>query len=226
MKNRSDWYALTRFGQLSVFNAEKIITPGEVKDQKFSIDLSNSGFSGARVFAITIQNSNYNLKYILCLLNSNLMKMFLQSISSLKNGGYYSYSSNILNKVPIKIISFEKQISFIERANIITNLNANLQSKLSKFLSRIESNFNVEIITGKLEKFYDYDFKTFAEELKKQKVVISLIDQDEWEDYFLSYKKEINDLQAEIAKTDKEIDQMVYELYGLTVEEIKVVEGA
>lgn len=32
-------------------------------------------------------------------------------------------------------------------------------------------------------------------------------------------------LKAEIDQTDKEIDQMVYELYGLTEEEIKIVEG-
>ena len=38
-------------------------------------------------------------------------------------------------------------------------------------------------------------------------------------------KKEINSLQAEIEKTNAEIDQMVYELYGLTEEEIRIVEG-
>ena len=31
---------------------------------------------------------------------------------------------------------------------------------------------------------------------------------------------------AQIAATDKEIDALVYELYGLTEEEIRVVEGA
>jgi len=33
-------------------------------------------------------------------------------------------------------------------------------------------------------------------------------------------------LQKQINQTDKEIDQMVYELYGLTDEEIEVVENA
>ena len=32
-------------------------------------------------------------------------------------------------------------------------------------------------------------------------------------------------LQQEINHTDKEIDRMVYELYGLTMEEIRIVEG-
>ena len=33
-------------------------------------------------------------------------------------------------------------------------------------------------------------------------------------------------LEAEIAKLDKEIDERVYELYGLTPEEKAIVEGA
>ena len=32
-------------------------------------------------------------------------------------------------------------------------------------------------------------------------------------------------LQRQIDATDRQIDQLVYELYGLTEEEIKVVEG-
>jgi len=33
-------------------------------------------------------------------------------------------------------------------------------------------------------------------------------------------------LKAEIDKTDREIDQLVYELYGLTEEGIKIVENS
>ena len=32
-------------------------------------------------------------------------------------------------------------------------------------------------------------------------------------------------LQRQIEATDKQIDQLVYQLYGLTEEEIKIVEG-
>ena len=32
-------------------------------------------------------------------------------------------------------------------------------------------------------------------------------------------------LQRQIVATDQQIDQLVYELYGLTEEEIKIVEG-
>ncbi len=66
--------------------------------------------------------------------------------------------------------------------------------------------------------------KQLVSELKKKKVVLSLVQQDEWEEYFNAYKTEINNLQSQISQTDKEIDQMVYQLYELTEEEIKIME--
>jgi type II restriction/modification system DNA methylase subunit YeeA len=41
---------------------------------------------------------------------------------------------------------------------------------------------------------------------------------------FEDYKQQAQALKQEIDKTDKEIDKMVYELYGLSEEEIKIVE--
>ena len=53
---------------------------------------------------------------------------------------------------------------------------------------------------------------------------LSLKEQDEWEDYFKDYKKEVTKLKDEIDKTYNEIDQMVYKLYGLSKDEIAIVE--
>ena len=38
-------------------------------------------------------------------------------------------------------------------------------------------------------------------------------------------EKELLDLRQQIDSTDKEINRLVYQLYGLTEEEIAVVEG-
>ena len=100
-----------------------------------------------------------------------------------------------------------------------------LKTKTDKFLKRVSDNFELEKLSKKLEAFFKSDFKTFLKELKKKKVTLSLTQQDEWEEYFESYQKDLLELQAQIDKTDKEIDTMVYELYGLTEEEIAVVEG-
>ena len=221
--DRKDWFSLTRFGQKNIFNKNKIVSQGEVKNHKFSIDYSKSGFSCARVFAITINNENeFDLNYILCILNSNVMKSFLQSISSLKSGGYYSYSSNILNRTPIKKIGIEEQKPFIELSEKMLSLNSELQKKANNFLKIVKQTFNIEKVSSKLESFYDLDFEDFIKELK-QKITPKI--KLDWLELFEEQKKTIIELKQEIDKTDKEINSLVYSLYNLTDEEIKIIEG-
>jgi len=101
---------------------------------------------------------------------------------------------------------------------------SDLNQKKNRFLKRLTGNFEIDKFSKKLQSFYEYDFKTFLSELKKKKIKLSLSQQDEWEDYFNDYKSQLTELQNQINQTDTEIDQMVYQLYGLTDEEIKIVE--
>jgi hypothetical protein len=61
--------------------------------------------------------------------------------------------------------------------------------------------------------------------LGKQKIVLSLKQQDEWEEYFTEYQSECRKFVNQIEATDKEIDGMVYALYGLTEEDVKIIEN-
>ncbi|MDY0017802.1 MAG: N-6 DNA methylase [Candidatus Delongbacteria bacterium] len=172
-----------------------------------------------RISNIVLKNTDFNLKYIYLILNSELLDFYFN-----KYFNEYEVKPAHLSKLPIKIMTKEKETTFSAKADLILDLNKQLREKLNKFHSRIKSNFSLEKISTKLESFYEHDFKTFVAELKKQKVSPTLKQQDEWEEYFNSYKKEINDLQAEIKKTDAEIDQMVYKLYELSEQEIRIVE--
>ena len=104
-------------------------------------------------------------------------------------------------------------------------LNQQLQAKRQRFLRRLQENTDIQKISTALERFDELDFKGFVAELKKQKIKLSLSQQDEWEEYFNQYAGECQQLKTQIETTDKQIDKMVYELYGLTDEEIKIVEG-
>ena len=64
----------------------------------------------------------------------------------------------------------------------------------------------------------------FIKELGKIKIKLTLLQEVEWEDYFNQEQKKAIDLKNSIDATDATIDKMVYELYGLTSEEIKIVE--
>ena len=65
----------------------------------------------------------------------------------------------------------------------------------------------------------------FLQELDKQKIKLTLPQQAEWMQYFEAEKAKANAIQQLISATDKEIDDLVYALYGLTEQEIKIVEG-
>ncbi|MBY9013544.1 MAG: N-6 DNA methylase, partial [Candidatus Lokiarchaeota archaeon] len=80
------------------------------------------------------------------------------------------------------------------------------------------------LIEGQLEKIDGYSGNILEKVLKieipdynKNQVVRKVV--KEWD----NLQKEINKLEDKIEKTDNEIDRMVYELYGLTEEEIKIV---
>ena len=64
-----------------------------------------------------------------------------------------------------------------------------------------------------------------SKELNKLKICLTLSEEAELMSYFNEQKAKAQALQAQIDRTDKEIDRMVYALYGLTEEEIKIVEG-
>ena len=224
-EGRDDWYCLTRFGQKKIFNRDKIVTPGEVKGHKFCIDRSQAGYSGARVFGITIDKEDLSLEYVLCNLNSSLIRSYLQSTASLKAGGYYSYSSNVLNKIPIKDISPDAQQPFVDLADKMLSLNSQLQEKRSRFLRRLAENMNGVKITTALQTFDQMEFAGFVTELKKQKIKLSLVQQDEWEEYFNQYRQACQELSEQINATDNEIDQRVFDLYGLTPDERQIVIG-
>jgi uncharacterized coiled-coil DUF342 family protein len=93
-------------------------------------------------------------------------------------------------------------------------------------LKRLNGSFEIEKLSNKLKKFYELEFSEFVKELKKKKVSMSLVQQDEWEEYFDSYKSVIVELKTEIDKCDSEIDNMVFELYGLDKHEREVVLNA
>ncbi len=176
-------------------------------------------------------NTLYNLYdfklnplFILSIINSKLLYFYYELDYNLGMNLTTQITIEYLKTVPVKDISKVNQQPFIKKADLMLSLNKELQTKSEKFIKRIKANLEVAKLTNKLKNFYNFDFKIFVSELKKQKIKLSFKQQDEWEDYFDSYKQEINNLQHQINQTDNQIDKMVYELYELTEEEIEIVE--
>jgi len=107
------------------------------------------------------------------------------------------------------------------RVRGLENLN-----KIVKFQQLLEQHFSIQKFSQKLQNWPDLEFKDFLKEMQKAKIKLSLSEEAEWLQYFTEQKQKAQTLKSEIDRTDREIDRMVYELYGLTEEEVKIVEGA
>ena len=166
-------------------------------------------------------------EYVLCWLNSKLYNyMFECLFDGLRmSGGYLLYSAPNLKNTYIKVVALDAQQPFIALADTMFSLNKQLHEKRSRFLRRLSENMEGVKLTTALQTFDQLDFTAFVAELKKQKIKLSLTQQDEWEDYFNQYAQACQQLKSQIAQTDKEIDQRVYDLYGLTEEERQTIES-
>lgn len=186
---------------------------------------SNGEYASIDTNCIHSFKEGYLPEYVLCWLNSKLYNyMFECFFDGLRmSGGYLLYSSPNLRNTYIKPIPLESQKPFIAFADTMLLLNTKLQEIRSRFQRRLCDNLEGVKITTALQQFDRLTFAELLKELKKQKIQLSLKDQDKWEGYFNDCKSECQELSAQIAATDKEIDNRVFDLYGLTEEERQIV---
>jgi hypothetical protein len=221
-----NWFRHLRQGNINYYTPEKIIIKGIGTKLLAGILEQNMIFNGANCPAIQMNNNSISIKYLLSILNSRLITFHLNSICPKKLGNYYRYNASNISDLPIIKISPEKQLAFIEKADQMLTLNKELQESSQKFQHTIQRKFALDDLPGKLQNWYLLSYSEFIAELGKKKVKLSLSEEAEWEDYFVQESKKALELKAAIDSTDREIDRMVYALYGLNDEEIKIVEQA
>ncbi len=101
----------------------------------------------------------------------------------------------------------------------------NCQAIDTTFVKHMVSKFSIPKVSKNLQNWSNLTFGEFLKELKKHKVKLSLSEEAEWMEYFNAQKDQLTSIREEIERTDREIDAMVYELYGLTASEIELVQG-
>ena len=163
------------------FETNKILWPEIAGGARFTYDESRA-FANNKVFLIPDGSL-----YLLGLLNSSLLKLFIHSVCTDLQGNSYNFSSVFLENTPIRTIDFsnaedkarhDKLVSLVERMLELTPL--------------LSPQFQQTELGGR---------QAPRTPQEKERV------------------------RREIEATDTAIDRLVYELYGLTEEEIKIVEG-
>jgi hypothetical protein len=154
------WYRFERPRNRAVFDAnEKIVVPYRAPQNSFALDDQHCFNDGGDIRAIVLQNPVYSYRYILGLLNSQLLDWFFGFIGKPK-GNSREYFNKPMALIPIK-----------------NPTNVKLVDDIESIVSRI--------IAAKSA-----------------------------------------DPTADASALEREIDERVYKLYGLTAEEVAIVEGA
>lgn len=175
------------------------------------------------LFSIITNNLDFE-KYLLGIINSNAVKYYWQIMFNDFKTSFPQVTLFNLSNIPIPNSSIQEQKLVSIHTEKQLNLNNDLNIHSQKFQRTIQRKFELEDLPKRLQDWYNLSYSEFIKELAKKKIKLSLSDEAEWEDYFTQESKKALDLKAQIDATDKAIDAMVYELYGLTKEEVEIVE--
>lgn len=164
-------------------------------------------------------------KALLGVLNSKMgWWLITKYCTQIQNG--YQLIWKYFGQIPIPEFNSQELTELVEKMLEITQ---SQQAIISTFIKYLNSQLSIIKLSKKLENWHELEFSDFIKELNKAikksgGEKLSKSDEMDWMEVFETKKAEAQTLKAEIDKTDKEIDKMVYELYGLTEDEIKIVE--
>lgn len=164
----------------------------------------------------------------------NLLKA-LQAVLSSKIVNFWcsNYLSDDMNQSyleQIPFFDFQKK-DYSDLSGILDetlNLNKEFFKVKNTLRALLMSEFSMEKTSRKLENWFKLDFSEFVAEIEKsiKPVKLSLSKKSEWMEHFEKEKAKALELKNKIEQIDRKRDQMIYELYELTPEEIELVEKA
>ena len=269
IKAKRKWYEHWCPRKPEWFENLKILTPDISTTSKFSFD-ETKVFGTNTLFVILLKKEyQYLRKYILGLLNSQLLEFYFKSISPFLSGGYYRYIPQYFGNLPIKLpeTAEEKKIAnqIIRKVDEILELYKSgivdmhtiLEGKETEKLHQLQKvTFNIgdntkfekirtegnkiyinsqdfiKVNKKKIRDFVEVFLNSISERLCKAKdfknmiLDISVPKSD-------SVLKEIikkgeldqSQIKEKVKKMELVINEFVYQLYGITKKERKIIEA-
>ncbi|MEW5677178.1 DNA methyltransferase [Flavobacterium enshiense] len=207
------------------FNKPKIIYPNMTSVFPFMYD-ENEMLGNQKCFILTVENDSVSLPFLTAIFNSSLAKLWIWYNCPELQGGTREISKVYFENFPVPKVNMQQTTILAHYTTENISQISKLQKVSEKFQRTLQRKFELDDLPKKLQDWYLLSYAEFIKELAKKKIKLSLAQEAEWEDYFMSEQKKTLELKAQIDATDKEIDRMVYELYGLTEEEILIVENS
>ncbi|MGD0337501.1 MAG: TaqI-like C-terminal specificity domain-containing protein [Bacteroidota bacterium] len=305
-QGQGKWWSISVPRNFKLFQQSmKLLTPLYSTRNRFALDTNDVPYVALTDIYAIYCDQGYSPSFLLSIMNSSLLDNLRQSYSKRKRGGYWEFSRQTLDDLPIRHIYFttqkkergellkqakkryepyhiennilhvvkyieqllpkDKQGNFLafkedatgseEKSDVVHDflaflaeemirLNKEKQTELKRYLTWLKKKARmtegIDSLSGKTtitNYLGDYQkneseapFEEILKVLQKNRNKIGMnLNQASFiselkREYEASLAKLIP-IKKTLAATDKLIDQVVYKLYGLTEEEIKIVEG-
>ena len=216
---RYDWYCMSRYASdyVDLFEKEKLIYPN-IASGLYPVYDNYKYYTNQKCFILT--SETINIKYLNGLMASNVLNFMFSLIGSNLGSKGFDLNKVLVEQLPIKIDNeyHEKVIKIIDEIN-------DLSEKISKnekiMYDYLTNELNINKFTKKIENFYELSEKQFIKEIKK---ISTNLDEKEVLLKFNSLKTKINALNKDLILKNNELNQIVYKIYNLSDEEIKIIE--
>ncbi|GHT34347.1 hypothetical protein FACS189427_01500 [Planctomycetales bacterium] len=233
LENRADkkrrdtvqWWTFTFPLHKEYYHLPKIWCSYRSAHNEFVLDESSDFIGLTNTTVIFDTNEDVSLKYVLALLNSKLLDFRYKTIGKQTGGGIYEYFENGVGKLPLPMISKAKQKPFIKLVEQMIPLQQELGKKRNSNAEALPFQIKGTRVTTVLRRMDELNFEQFSAEIERQGLAIPEHKIPMWRDLFEEECHPCRTLREQIAEVDKQLNRLVYDLYALTADEVKIVEG-
>ncbi len=150
-------------------------------------------------------------------------KLHFVAYGNAEDKGRNKLDYNKMVNVPVPLLSEAQKQPFIQKATEILLLNKQFKGLQSNLIQVFEDNFKKKLSKKSLN-WAKMEWSGFLDELKKAKIDIPLREQMKWKGFFVEEKTQTTSVLEKTKRLEDEINTMIYALYDLSAEEIKMVE--
>ncbi len=205
------------------WNKPKIVTPYKSAHNNFTIDEKGCYFS--QDIVLVLPANEIDIRFLLSHLNSKICEFYFR-IKGKRLGAVYEYYPRQIEDIPIIKIEKEEQEVFGKLVDRLLELNKLLYENYFTIKNWIMSEFNIEKKLSKyIRKFNERNISELLNEIEKFKELkLSSLQKVKIEEFMSNRLNRINSLEEEIHQAEKELNQLIYDLFDLNEEEIRLIE--
>ncbi|MBU0580864.1 MAG: N-6 DNA methylase [Candidatus Margulisbacteria bacterium] len=200
------------------FEGGKIIWPNLQSDNKFCWDEKGNYINAP---AVILPTDN---KWLLGILNSNVVWFFLQGICARRSGGFIEVKPQYFQQIPIPGLDDNKKASMGILVNEIIDLNSEILTQVFNFKELIRHEYNMSSLPRRLDNFWKSDFEVLLKYIEVAQGKLSLSKKDELIQVYNQYKEKINQLCIKVADLELINNKLAYAFYNLSDGEVVLIE--